>query len=447
MKPMGIKKLTKNVPDLKETICRHLKFSRGLEQETVSHMDAYWAVSLATRDHLIERMLETERRYEEADVKRIYYLSLEFLMGRSLGNNLINLGLFDNLGKAVSEMGGDLAEIREEEEDAALGNGGLGRLAACFLESMATLRLPGFGYGINYEFGLFKQEIDNGYQKERPDTWMSGGTPWQIERSESSCIVPIYGRIEHAVDREGGYNPMWLEWKTLIGIPHDMPIAGYGGETVNYLRLYSARASKDFDMDIFNEGDYLNAVQEKMYSETVSKVLYPSDSMEAGRELRLVQEYFFVACSIRDIVNKYQKVHKTFNEFPEKVAIQLNDTHPALAIPELMRILVDEEALSWDEAWDITLSTFAYTNHTLLPEALEKWAVPLMEYVLPRHMQIILEINRRFLDQVALKWPGDDDRLRRMSIIEEADTKQVRMAYLAIVGSHSVNGVAALHTE
>lgn len=444
---MGIKKLTKNVPDLKETICRHLKFSRGLEQETVSHMDAYWAVSLATRDHLIEKMLETERRYEEADVKRIYYLSLEFLMGRSLGNNLINLGLFDNLGKAVSEMGGDLAEIREEEEDAALGNGGLGRLAACFLESMATLHLPGFGYGINYEFGLFKQEIDNGYQKERPDTWMSGGTPWQIERGESSCIVPVYGRIEHAVDREGGYNPMWLEWKTLIGIPHDMPIAGYGGETVNYLRLYSARASKDFDMDIFNEGDYLNAVQEKMYSETVSKVLYPSDSMEAGRELRLVQEYFFVACSIRDIVNKYQKIHKTFDEFPEKVAIQLNDTHPALAIPELMRILVDEEALSWDEAWDITTATFAYTNHTLLPEALEKWAVSLMEYVLPRHMQIILEINRRFLDQVALKWPGDDDRLRRMSIIEEADTKQVRMAYLAIVGSHSVNGVAALHTE
>jgi len=447
MKPITIKELTKHIPDLKETVCRHLKFSRGLEQETVSNMDVYWAVSLATRDHLIEKMLETERRYEEADVKRIYYLSLEFLMGRSLGNNLINLGLFDNLGKAVSEMGGDLAEIREEEEDAALGNGGLGRLAACFLESMATLHLPGFGYGINYEFGLFKQEIDNGYQKERPDTWMSGGTPWQIERYESACIVPVYGRIEHAVDRKGGYNPMWLEWKTLIGIPHDMPIAGYGGETVNYLRLYSARASKDFDMDIFNEGDYLNAVQEKMYSETVSKVLYPSDSMEIGRELRLVQEYFFVACSIRDIVNKYQKIHKTFDEFPEKVAIQLNDTHPALAIPELMRILVDEEALSWDEAWDITTATFAYTNHTLLPEALEKWAVSLMEYVLPRHMQIILEINRRFLDQVALKWPGDDDRLRRMSIIEEADTKQVRMAYLAIVGSHSVNGVAALHTE
>ena len=447
MKPMTVKKLTKSIPDLKESVCRHLKFSRGLDQEKVSNMDAYWAVSLTTRDYLIEKMLETERRYEAADVKRIYYLSLEFLMGRSLGNNLINLGLFENLEKAISEMGGDLKAIREQEEDAALGNGGLGRLAACFLESMATLRLPGFGYGINYEFGLFKQEIDNGYQKERPDTWMSGGTPWQIEQCESACIVPVYGRIEHSVDREGGYNPMWLEWKTLIGIPHDMPIAGYGGERVNCLRLYSARASKDFDMDIFNEGDYLNAVHDKMYSETVSKVLYPSDSKEVGRELRLIQEYFFVSCAIRDIVNKYRRMHETFKEFPEKVAIQLNDTHPALAIPELMRILVDEEALGWEEAWEITTATFAYTNHTLLPEALEKWPVPLMEYVLPRHMQIIFEINGRFLDQAALKWPGDAERLRRMSIIEEGDTKQVRMAYLSIVGSHSINGVAALHTE
>ena len=447
MKPIKIKELTKHIPDLKETVCRHLKFSRGIELETVSDMDAYWAVSLATREYLIEKMLETEKRYVEADAKRIYYLSLEFLMGRSLGNNLINLGLFENMEKAITEMGGDLEEIREKEKDAALGNGGLGRLAACFLESMATLDLPGFGYGINYEFGLFKQEIDNGFQKERPDNWISGGTPWQIERSESACIVPVYGRIEHSEDREGGYNPMWLEWKTLIGVPHDMPIAGYGGKTVNYLRLYSARASEDFDMDIFNTGDYLNAVQEEMYSETISKVLYPSDSMEAGRELRLIQEYFFVACSIRDIVNKYQKVHPTFERFPEKVAIQLNDTHPALAIPELMRILVDEEALSWEEAWDITVETFAYTNHTLLPEALEKWPVSLLEYVLPRHMQIILEINSRFLAEVASKWPGDDDRLRRMSIIEEADTKQVRMAYLAIVGSHSINGVAALHTE
>ncbi len=447
MKPVEIEKLSKNVPNLKETVCRHLKFSRGIASQTVSHVDAYWAVSLAARDYLIEKMLETEKRYEEAHTKRIYYLSLEFLIGRSLGNNLINMGLYENMEKAVTEMGGDIQKIREEEEDAALGNGGLGRLAACFLESMATLGLPGYGYGINYEFGLFKQQIDNGYQKERPDTWMIGGTPWQIERDESACIVPVYGRIEHAIDRQGGYNPMWLEWKTLIGIPHDMPVAGYGGETVNYLRLYSAKASKDFDMDIFNEGDYLNAVHEKMYSETVSKVLYPSDSREAGRELRLIQEYFFVACSIRDIVNKYQKSQESFDAFPEKVAIQLNDTHPALAIPELMRILVDEEALSWEVAWNITVGTFAYTNHTLLPEALEKWPVPMLEYVLPRHLQIIFEINRRFLAQVALRWPGDSDRLRRMSIVEEGDPKQIRMAYLAIIGSHSINGVAALHTE
>lgn len=442
-----MEKLNTSIPSLKQSVCYHLKYSLGLEAGKASKGDQFWALALAVREHLIEKMLETEKKCEAADAKRIYYLSMEFLMGRSLGNNLYNLGLFQDFERSMIEMGADLEEIRENECDAALGNGGLGRLAACFLDSMATLGLPGYGYGINYEFGLFKQEIDNGYQKEKPDNWLSSGTPWQIERSESECIIPIYGRIDHALDRKGRYNPMWLDWKTLIGVPHDMPVAGYGGRTVNYLRLYSAKSSEDFDIDIFNDGDYLKAVEQKMTSETVSKVLYPADSFEAGRELRLVQEYFFVACSLRDIINKYQKTHKTFDAFPSRVAIQLNDTHPALGIAELMRILVDENDLSWESAWDKTVATFGYTNHTLLPEALEKWPVPLMEYLLPRHLQIIFEINSRFLDQVASMWPGDDDRLRRMSIIEEAEPKQIRMAHLAIIGSHSINGVAALHTE
>lgn len=442
-----INKLTKSKTAFQESVCKHLKFSLGLEWQKSSNRELFWAVSLAIRDRLIEKMIETEARYQKADAKRIYYLSLEFLLGRSLGNNIYNLGIFKNFEKAMTEMGVDLEEIRDSEVDAALGNGGLGRLAACFLDSMATLDLPGYGYGINYEFGLFKQEIDNGYQKEKPDNWLSKGTPWQIEKPEEACIIPVYGKIDHSLDREGKYNPMWMDWKVLIGVPHDMPIVGYGGRTVNYLRLYSTRSSDEFDMDIFNEGDYFKAVEQKMSSETISKVLYPTDTFEAGRELRLVQEYFLVACSMRDIIRRYQQTHDTFDAFSSKVAIQLNDTHPALAVVELMRILIDENALSWEKAWNITKATFAYTNHTLLPEALEKWSVPIMEHVLPRHTQIIYEINHRFLDQVASKWPGDNDRLRQMSIIEEGGPKQVRMAYLAIAGSHSVNGVAELHTK
>jgi starch phosphorylase len=442
-----INRLTKSKTAFQESVCKHLKFSLGLEWQKSSNRELFWGVSLAIRDRLIEKMIETEARYQKADAKRIYYLSLEFLLGRSLGNNIYNLGIFKNFEKAMTEMGVDLEEIRDSEVDAALGNGGLGRLAACFLDSMATLDLPGYGYGINYEFGLFKQEIDNGYQKEKPDNWLSKGTPWQIEKPEEACIIPVYGKIDHSLDREGKYNPMWMDWKVLIGVPHDMPIVGYGGRTVNYLRLYSTRSSDEFDMDIFNEGDYFKAVEQKMSSETISKVLYPTDTFEAGRELRLVQEYFLVACSMRDIIRRYQQTHDTFDAFSSKVAIQLNDTHPALAVVELMRILIDENALSWEKAWNITKATFAYTNHTLLPEALEKWSVPIMEHVLPRHTQIIYEINHRFLDQVASKWPGDNDRLRQMSIIEEGGPKQVRMAYLAIAGSHSVNGVAELHTK
>jgi starch phosphorylase len=312
---------------------------------------------------------------------------------------------------------------------------------------MATLGMPGYGYGINYDFGLFRQEIDNGYQREKPDHWYSEETPWLIQRPREACIIPVYGRMEHYEDKYGNDHPMWMDWKILIGIPHDMPIVGFGGKTVNYLRLFSARSSDEFDMQIFNEGDYLKAVEQKMSSETISKVLYPSDSVGAGKELRLVQEYFLVACAIRDIMRKYLANHDTLDAFSDKVAIQLNDTHPSLTVAELMRTLIDEHDMDWEKAWEITEATLGYTNHTLLPEALEKWPVPLLEYVLPRHLKIIYEINHRFLQQVSARWPDDGDRLRRMSIVEEGDTKQIRMAHLSIVGSHSINGVAKLHSE
>ena len=347
----------------------------------------------------------------------------------------------------LEELGIDSGGVEESEADAALGNGGLGRLAACFLDSLATLDMPGFGYGINYEYGLFKQEIKNGEQVEKPDNWRFYNTPWQIERPADAVIVPLYGRIDHGTDRFGQYNPMWLDWKVVIGVPFDMPVVGYGGNTVNFLRLYSARASHEVDMSIFNEGDYIRAVQQKVSSETISKVLYPTESVEEGRELRLIQEYFLVACAVRDIYRRHLKVSDDLSELPRKVVIQLNDTHPALAVAELMRILVDETELPWHDAWEITSSTLAYTNHTLLPEALERWPVELLGRVLPRHLQIIFEINRVFLSRVAGRWPGDEERLRRMSLIEEGGEQQVRMAHLAIVGSFSVNGVAAVHSE
>ncbi len=437
----------KDIDNFQESVRYHVKYSQGKEIEEASKHDIFNAVALSTRDLMIESLFETEKRYRRKDVKRLYYLSMEFLMGRSLGNNLYNLGINDLCKEALAGIGVDLNEIRECESDAALGNGGLGRLAACFLDSLATLGMPGCGYGINYEFGLFQQEIDNGYQKEKPDRWSSKQTPWLIERPEEACLVPIYGKIEHSEDRDGNYNPMWMDWKILVGVPHDMLITGYGGRTVNFLRLYSARASDEFDIKIFNEGDYFKAVEQKMSSETLSKVLYPSDSFAAGKELRLVQEYFLVACSIRDIVRRYEEHHDNFDAFPQSVAIQLNDTHPALSVAELMRVLIDENDLPWNRAWDITQSTLGYTNHTLLPEAVEKWPVPLLEHVLPRHLQIIYEINHHFLQHVAAYFPGDNGLLCRLSIIEEGEPKQVRMAHLSIVGSHSVNGVAALHTE
>jgi len=435
------------VAALQAAIRHHVRYSLGKEWQHLSGPELFRAVALAVRDQLVDRMLATEERYRQAQAKRLYYLSIEFLMGRSLSNNLYNLGLFTLCQEALHTLGVELTMVEESERDAALGNGGLGRLAACFLDSLATLDIPGYGYGIHYEYGLFQQEITNGYQQEKPDNWLASGTPWEIERIDEACLIPVYGRIEHALDRDGQYNPMWMDWKILLGVPHDLPIVGYGGQTVNYLRLYSARASSEFDMQIFNAGDYLKAVEQKLASETITKVLYPSDTVESGQELRLVQEYFLVACAIRDIVKKYLRTHTTFEAFSSQVAIQLNDTHPAVAVAELMRVLIDENDLPWEKAWEITQATLGYTNHTLLPEAMEKWSVSLFEHVLPRHLQIINEINVRFLEHVTSVWPGDTARWQRMAIITEGEPRHIHMGHLAIVGSHSVNGVSALHTE
>jgi glycogen phosphorylase len=429
------------------SIRQHMRYSLGKKWEKPSNRDLFMAIALTVRDWMVDRMLATEERCQKVQAKRLYYLSMEYLIGRSLSNNLANLGLLEPCRESLLAMGVDLEEVRESEADAALGNGGLGRLAACFLDSLATLDMPGYGYGINYEYGLFKQEIDAGYQREKPDNWLAHGTPWQIERPDEACRIPVYGRLEQRPDHAGRMTSHLVDAQILIGIPYDMPIVGYGGRTTNVLRLYSARSSHEFDMQIFNQGDYLKAVELKIGTEIISKVLYPSDSVRAGRELRLVQEYFLVGCALQDIVRRYLADHTNFDQFPAKVAIQLNDTHPALAVAELMRLLLDEHHVPWQTAWEITQATMGYTNHTLLPEAMEKWPVSLFEYVLPRHMQIIYDINHQFLQQITTVWPGDLARLQRMSLIEEGEQKQVRMAHLAMVGSHSVNGVAALHTQ
>lgn len=438
-----------NTPEAIEASIRyHVRYHLASRIEQISRSDLYQAVSLAVRDRLVERMLETERRYEAQQAKRLYYLSMEFLMGQFLENNLYNLQILEQTSQALNHLGIELREICDYEPDAALGNGGLGRLAACFLDSLASLNLPGYGYGINYEFGLFKQEIHNHCQEEKPDHWLEEGTPWEIERRSQACIIPVYGQVEHAADTQGDYNPMWVNWRVLIGIPHDIPIVGYGGHTVNFLRLFSARSSHEFDMKIFNQGDYIRAVEQKISSETISKVLYPSDSVEAGKELRLLQEYFLVACALQDIINSHLRHQRSLLSLHEKAAIQLNDTHPALASAELMRLLVDEHRLPWERAWEITTRTLAYTNHTLMPEALEKWPMTLMAKVLPRHLQLIQEIERRFMSQIHLHWPQDPLKWQKVSLFEgEGNHRQVRMAHLAIVGSHSVNGVSALHSE
>jgi len=431
----------------KRTVLDHLLYTCARELTAATPRDLYLALAHTVRDRLVHRWLATQRTYEERDVKRAYYLSSEFLTGRSLGLCLLNLGLYEAAEGLAAERGTDLDAILDQEGDPGLGNGGLGRLAACFMDSLATVGLPAVGYGIRYDFGIFEQRIEDGRQIEMHDNWLHAGNPWELARIEEAQIVRLGGRVEQRHDPDGRLRIDWIPAHTILGVPYDSYIIGHKTNTVNTLRLWAARATRDFDLKFFNEGDYRRAVEEKIDSENISKVLYPNDQTDEGKSLRLKQQYFFVACSIGDIVSHYKKKHRSFDLFPKRAAIQLNDTHPSIGIAELMRILIDEEGLDWDPAWAITEQTFGYTNHTLLPEALERWSVPLLESLLPRHMQIIFEINQRFLRRVQTQWPGDWDRMNRMSIIEESSPKQVRMAHLATVGSHSVNGVAQLHTE
>jgi len=435
------------VDEIRQLILYHIRFSQATALSLATTEDWRKAVSQVVSDILVQRLISTQNAHQQSDARRVYYLSLEYLMGRLLDNNLHNAGIHKKVVEALGDLGVDYNDLREDENDMGLGNGGLGRLAACFLDSMATLDLPSIGYGIRYEFGLFRQEFVNGYQIEHPDNWLRFGNVWEIIRPEYAQTIPVYGEVQSVFDDAGRYRPQWINSREIVGVPYDVPIAGYGTKTVNFLRLWEARASEDLDLEIFNQGGYVEAVQEKNMSEVISKVLYPNDSTENGKELRLVQQYFFVACSLRDIIRRFKREHSNWDVFPEKATIQLNDTHPAVAVPELMRILHDEEDLTWKESWAIVTKTFAYTNHTLLPEALEKWSVPLFGKVLPRHLQIVYEINKHHLKQVAEKWPNDPQKIKDLSLVEENGEKYLRMAHLSVVASYSVNGVAALHTE
>lgn len=419
----------------------------GRDRNCKSTHYPYKALSLTIRDRLMERWKNTHYAYQDNDCKRTYYVSLEFLMGRALSNSVLNLDLDDAVQKSFYSMGLDLEEIADTEQDAGLGNGGLGRLAACFLDSCATLQLPVKGYGLRYEYGMFRQRIDNGYQVEDTDHWLLDGNPWELERPEYTQRIKFGGHTEFRLSHDGSYKVHWVGTRDVLAIPYDIPIPGFQNGTVNTLRLWKAAATDEFDLDEFNSGSYTEAVEEKNSAEHITMVLYPNDSSENGKELRLRQQYFLASASLQDVIREWLEHHDDFEEFAEKNCFQLNDTHPSVSVAEFMRLLMDEYNLPWDKAWSITCKTMAYTNHTLLPEALEKWSVHLFERLLPRLLEIIYEINARFLKQVAMHWPGDTDRLRRMSIIEEGPVPQVRMAYLAITGSFSVNGVAALHTR
>ena len=436
-----------DVPALQAAFTNHLEYSLGKDEYTATDRDRFISLAMSVRDRLVERWIETQQAYYDRDVKRVYYLSLEFLLGRTLSNSLLNLEMEEPTRQALEEYGFSLEELQEVEFDAGLGNGGLGRLAACFLDSMASLELPAYGYGLRYEYGIFFQRIENGYQRETPDNWLRYGNPWEISRPEHLYPVRFYGTVNQYCDAQGVLRNDWVDTQQVMAMAYDTPVPGYGNNTVNTLRLWAAKATRDFDLEPFNVGEYERAVMDKVRSETITQVLYPNDNVFVGRELRLKQQYFLVSATFQDIFRRYRKNHTAFAEFADKNAVQLNDTHPSIAVPELMRLLMDEQGLGWDEAWKITFDTFGYTNHTVLPEALEKWQVSLIGKVLPRHLQIIYEINRRLLGEVAARYPGDGDRLRRMSLIEEGPDQKVRMAHLAIVGSHSVNGVAALHTK
>jgi glycogen phosphorylase len=431
---------------LSNQFAEHLEFILVKDKFTVTGNDAYYALSLAIRDKLVRRWLRTQQKYKEEDVKRVYYLSLEFLMGKLLGNALINLNYYDECYNILRENGYSLEDIRDIEREMGLGNGGLGRLAACFLDSMATLELPAFGYGIRYEYGIFEQDIDNGWQVEKADNWLSFGNPWEIMRRELEYRVKFYGKSV-AVNTNGKMKFDWIDTEDLLAVAYDVPVPGYGTETVNNLRLWRAKATSEFSFKDFNMGNYLQAVERKDNSENISKVLYPNDTINKGKYLRLRQQYFFVSATLQDIIRKYKINQKNFNKFAEKTAIQLNDTHPVIAIPELMRILMDAEGMSWEDSWEITKNTFSYTNHTVVPEALEEWTVNIMSDLLPRHMEIIYEINQRFLEEVRKKYTKDDSIISELSIIREGPEKKVKMSNLAIIGSHAINGVAELHTK
>lgn len=434
---------------IKASIVNHVRFTLGAYVDSASPNDWWVATCLAVRDRVMDSATKSRTLHRKSGVRRIHYLSLEYLMGRLLENNLRNSGLYDSVKKALEEMGKDLDTLLQSEPDMGLGNGGLGRLAACFMDSLSTMNLPAIGYGIHYEFGLFRQEFVNGRQVEHPDAWMRDGSPWKIARPSYRQRVKLYGRVIQKFDDNGNPHYEWVDTKSLLGLPWDIPIVGYDSHTVNVLRLWQAQADEDFNFQVFNEGSYIEALREKAIAETVSKVLYPNDATESGKELRLVQQYFFVACSLADIVRRFKNGYSLpWSEFPSKAAIQLNDTHPAVAIPELMRILLDEEGLDWGSAWKICQETFSYTNHTLLPEALEMWSVGLFDRVLPRHLQIIYRINAQFLDgPVEARWPGDAAKKRVLSLIDERGGKYVRMAHMSVLGGHATNGVAALHTR
>ncbi|MGB5444317.1 MAG: glycogen/starch/alpha-glucan phosphorylase [Psychromonas sp.] len=431
---------------MQQAILDRLQKGLGTSAEKANNK-AWWnATCLAVNELVFDKLTKTQKNHSGHDTRAVNYLSLEFLMGRLLSNNLQNLELFSVAQDALKALGKDIYDICDEEPDMALGNGGLGRLAACFIDSLATLGYPAIGYGIHYENGLFAQSFQDGRQIERPDTWREYGNPWEICRPESIQTVPLYGYVETVFEDDGKSYKVWHAGQNLKGVPWDIPIVGYAAKTVNILRLWESRADEAFDWDVFNAGGYVDAQAEKSQAESVSKVLYPNDSTEAGKELRLIQQYFFCACSVKDIIRRFKRANTDWSLFAKKVAIQLNDTHPTIAIPELMRILVDEERLSWDAAWEICQNTFAYTNHTLLPEALEQWTVGLFEKVLPRHLEIIYEINSQFLKLVEDKWPGDDQKKAKLSIIAEGDVRRVRMANLCVVTSYKVNGVAAVHS-
>jgi len=435
---------------LKLSIEHYAKYFIGKRNCELTKEEAFKVVALAVREFAMDKMYETIARYNKVGTKRVYYLSIEYLIGRSLENNLYNLGLYDILKEIKIEGFPDfsLSEIFDAEYDPALGNGGLGRLAACYLDSMASLGIPGFGYGINYEYGLFKQKFENGYQIEQSDSWSGEDSPWQFARYDRTVAVPIGGHVEMYTKPDGKVSFIWTDTHTLYGVPYDFPIVGYAGKSVNYLRLFSAKTDDELDLNIFNNGGYIEAVRDKIRTETISKVLYPSDNIESGKELRLTQQYFFVSCAIQDIIRRFLEKSNDFVKMPDYVCIQLNDTHPTLAIVEMMRQLMDVYGQEWDDAWAITTKVFAYTNHTLLPEALEKWSSSIIRRILPRHLQIIYEINRRFMEFARSCFGNDSEKLGKVSIVDgEGDNQVIRMANLAIVGSFSVNGVAKLHSK